>query len=181
MQTCDVVGLCLSVLWLLLPQGLVYSLGQGLVVKPALRYAEGHRFSKGTAMLMCLCCSILGLGRVYATLTTSLTTMYSVFFWLVLSLGLMNTVISSTATRLALADEVGGVLGVLESTEKVSGLLGPALAGVLSRAHHMAPLAAVTACYTLAFALVWFGWAVVGTGRDTAVITSSSSSIKKKI
>ena len=46
---------------------------------------------------------------------------------MVISLGVMNTAITSACSNLAEGDQLGGLFGVLESVESVAGIVGPSL------------------------------------------------------
>jgi predicted MFS family arabinose efflux permease len=74
---------------------------------------------------------------------------------MVVALGVMNTAITTTASRLADKDQLGGFFGLLESVENVAGMMGPAAGGLLASVDGFpATLIAVVTLYALAFALV---------------------------
>ena len=47
------------------------------------------------------------------------------------ALGLLNTSISTIVTRISTGDKVGGLMGVLDTSEKLAGVVGPSVGGVL--------------------------------------------------
>ena len=57
--------------------------------------------------------------------------MYALYVPMVISLGVMNTAITSACSNLAEGDQLGGLFGVLESVESVAGIVGPSLGGAL--------------------------------------------------
>jgi len=73
----------------------------------------------------------------------------------VIALGVMNTAITTAASRLAHKEQLGGFYGVMESVENVAGMVGPALGGLLARVDGFpATLVAVVCFYAAAFVLV---------------------------
>jgi len=67
----------------------------------------------------------------------------------------MNTAIASACSRLAGADQVGGLYGVMESVENLAGLVGPALGGLLFKVHKTLPIVTVVVIYFCVFVAVW--------------------------
>ena len=99
--------------------GLVYALSQGFVSKAVIgRYGDRPR------LVLSLASAFLGLGRVIAYTTSSLPVVYLTFAFIVTSLGVANTVLSSDATRIAGEDDIGGMLGFLDAVQCVSGMVG---------------------------------------------------------
>ena len=129
--------------------GLSYALSQGVVAKPLIR-ACGARPSR----LILACIVVLGGGRPVALRTASLAAVYALYAGMVVSLGVMNTAITTACSGLAAADQLGGLFGVMESVESVAGLVGPTVGGLAAARGPAAPLVAVCGCYALAFALV---------------------------
>eukprot|EP00967_Tisochrysis_lutea_P003737 scaffold4433_cov35-Tisochrysis_lutea.AAC.6 len=74
---------------------------------------------------------------------------------MVIALGVMNTAITTAASRLADKEQLGGFFGLLESVENVAGMIGPVLGGMLAGIEVLnATLVVVIGLYALAFALV---------------------------
>mmetsp|Transcript_21767 Transcript_21767/g.51689 ORF Transcript_21767/g.51689 Transcript_21767/m.51689 type:complete len:99 (-) Transcript_21767:591-887(-) len=66
-----------------------------------------------------------------------------------MALGVLNTSISTTVTRIATHDNVGGLMGVLDTAEKLAGVVGPTVGGALYAYHTFAPVVTVIAGYVL--------------------------------
>merc|ERR1711903_86678 len=92
-----------------------YALSQGVVAKPLIR-ACGARPSR----LILACIVVLGGGRPVALRTASLAAVYALYAGMVVSLGVLNTAITTACSRLAAADQLGGLFGVMESVESVA-------------------------------------------------------------
>lgn len=105
--------------------------------------------------LLLVCIAVLGAGRVVAMNTASLTVVYIVMALVIMSLGVVNTAMNSAVTRLADADEVGGLIGVIEAVESSAGLVGPTLGGLLFRQNPNFPLVCVVGLYGVVFVAVW--------------------------
>lgn len=98
--------------------------------------------------------SRIGQGRLVTALTSSIYVMYLGVTLSIVALGVLNNAINTTVTRISEAGSVGGLMGVLDTAEKLAGVVGPTAGGVLYASHPMAPVAAVTAGYVLMMALV---------------------------
>ena len=72
-------------------------------------------------------------------LTNSLTAVYVIMAAVIIALGIMNTAMSSAVTKLADADQIGGLMGVMEAIENCAGLVGPGLGGILFRTGSSVP------------------------------------------
>jgi MFS family permease len=72
----------------------------------------------------------------------------------VAALGLLNTSISTIVTRISTSDTVGGLMGVLDTSEKLAGVVGPSIGGVLYAYHFFAPVYALVFAYALLAVLV---------------------------
>jgi len=130
--------------------GLTYALAQGFIAKPLVRY-----FGKDVSSLVLLCILILGGARPLALYTPHVGVVYACYVPMVVALGVMNTAITTTASRLADKDQLGGFFGLLESVENVAGMMGPTAGGLLASVDGVpATLIAVVGLYALAFALV---------------------------
>jgi len=143
--------------------GLTYALSQGLVAKPLVKL-----FGHDPTRLLLLCILLLGGSRPFALLTSSIYVVYALYIPMVISLGVMNTAITTAASNLADGSQLGGFFGFLESVESSAGIIGPTLGGLLSKAsYEHATLAAVCAAYACAFVLVFlfFGTHVVSPAK----------------
>jgi len=133
--------------------GLVYALSQGFVAKAFLCRAGSER---RTATLL-LCCAVIGGGRVVALHTSSLSVVYMMFFLIVTALGIVDTVLTADAARLAVGSGFGKLFGVLEATKKGSGMVGPVLGGLIGKKFGTTmTLGTVIVCYMIVFGLVYF-------------------------
>lgn len=130
--------------------GFTYALSQGFVAERLVRWTA----NKPSALLLG-CIFVLGGARPIALWTSSVYVVYALYVPMVISLGVLNTAISTASTHLADKAQLGGFFGVMESVENVAGMFGPALGGLLSQtAGEKGTLAAVVGCYGAAFALV---------------------------
>ncbi len=73
-------------------------------------------------------------------------------------MGVLNNAINTTVTRISTAGSVGGLMGVLDTAEKLAGVVGPTVGGVLYAAHALAPMVAVTAGYVVMMGVVFVGF-----------------------
>jgi len=108
--------------------GLTYALSQGFIAKPLVR-----SFGDKVSRLLLLCILVLGGARPLALYTQSVGVVYACYVPMVIALGVMNTAITTAASRLAQKEQLGGFYGVMESVENVAGMVGPALGGLLAR------------------------------------------------
>lgn len=130
--------------------GLCYAISQGFVAQVLIRLA-----GENSTLVLIVCMIALSLGRVIAITTYSLYMMYIVMAFVIIALGVVNTTISSACSRLAGADQVGGLFGIMEGVENISGLIGPALGGLLYRLNDNVPLLAVVGIYLLLLVFVF--------------------------
>lgn len=130
--------------------GLCYAASQGFLARLFIRLC-----GEDSTILLLICISGLGLGRVGAMLTSSLVVVYIIMAVVIICLGIMNTAIASACSRLAGADQVGGLYGVMESVENLAGLVGPALGGVLFKINKTLPIVSVVFIYLCVFVAVW--------------------------
>ena len=140
--------------------GLTYAFSQGVVAKHVVKQnkTSGNDGRRRIHVLQ-LCCVALGVGRVMAFHTTSLSAVYLMFAGIVSALGVMNTILTGDTATLASPEEVGGLYGVLESVESVAGMVGPLTGGTLALIHPIhAPLTAVVSLYTIVFLMVSWGY-----------------------
>jgi hypothetical protein len=96
-------------------------------------------------------------GRLVTALTDSLVMLYVGVTLSIAALGVLNNAINTTVAQISQAGSVGGLMGVLDTAEKLAGVAGPTVGGVLYAAHAFAPVVAVTAGYVFMMALV--AWA----------------------
>jgi DHA1 family tetracycline resistance protein-like MFS transporter len=143
--------------------GLCYALSQGVFAKMAIKYT-----GEDTTALICGCCLLLSVGRVMAMLTTSLVAMYAIMAPVIVALGIINTALTGASAKLAAQDEVGGLFGILEAVESLSGFIGPALGGILYSANKSLPLITVVGLYWIVFisVYIYFRKTIVGYRRD---------------
>jgi MFS family permease len=129
--------------------GLCYALSQGVFAQYLIKLAGNNPTN-----LLCVCAVSLSVGRVMAMMTDSLPLVYVIMAAVIIALGIMNTAMSSAVTKLADADQVGGLMGVMEALENCAGLVGPTLGGMLFRLGENVPITIVVGCYILVFVLI---------------------------
>jgi MFS family permease len=166
--------------------GLAYALSQGFVANKLMSYmvvsgnskdsSNSKRHDVGRVRVVQLCCLALGAGRLLAFQTTSLLAVYILFALIITALGVVNTILTADTSRVAPANEIGGLYGVLEAVQSGAGMVGPMLGGALAFVHPIhAPLAAVVGLYGLIFVLVTFGYEhYVLSSQQPAKITCKS-------
>lgn len=125
--------------------GLWYAASQGVIAHFLIKMTKENPTIVMLGSLICL-----ALGRVIALYTSSIYIVYIVMAVVIIALGVVNTLISSACSRLADRDQVGGLFGVMEAIENVSGLIGPTLGGFLYSANSSIPIVAVVVIYTSA-------------------------------
>lgn len=131
--------------------GLCYAVSQGLLAKLFIKMAGED---PTIVLLVCIC--VLSLGRVLAMLTSSLILVYAIMAIVIVALGVVNTALSSACSRLVDSDQIGSLFGVLEATESLAGMIGPALGGLLYKFNPHLPILAVVFCYSLVFFSITF-------------------------
>ena len=132
--------------------GLCYALSQGVIAQRVIK-----RAGKNPTNLLCGCAISLSAGRVLAMITTNIVGVYIIMAAVIIALGIMNTAMTSAVTKLADADQVGGLMGVVEAIENCAGLVGPTLGGLLFQfGGEWTPLGAVVTLYGTVFVLLWF-------------------------
>jgi MFS family permease len=130
--------------------GLCYALSQGVIAQHVIK-----RAGRNPTGLLCACAVSLSAGRILAMLTTNIVGVYIIMAAVIIALGILNTAMTSAVTKLADADQVGGLIGVIEAIENSAGLVGPALGGVLFKIGEWVPLGAVVLFYGAVFVLLW--------------------------
>ena len=63
---------------------------------------------------------------------------------MILSLGVLNTFLSTRVSQLTDADKLGTLFGLFESIEKLAGIGGPLIGGVLAQLDENVPIGLVT-------------------------------------
>ena len=91
-------------------------------------------------------------------LTSSVYVMYLGIVVSITALGVLNNTINTTVARISQAGSVGGLMGVLDTAEKLAGVVGPTVGGVLYAWHGLAPVVAVTAGYVAMMAVAAVGF-----------------------
>lgn len=153
--------------------GLTYALSQGVVAKPLVRRTRGD-----PSYLLMLCVLCLGGLRPVALWTTSLSVVYACYVPMVLALGVMNTAIATACSNLADRTQLGGFIGVLESVESLSGIIGPTVGGLATRAWgETGAVLAVCGCYAavLLLILLFFGAHVAAASKATAAAAADTT------
>lgn len=136
--------------------GLSYAFSLGYVAKYIIAMLSTKQ---QRPKILLVCCVILGFGRCLAFSTERIVDIYIIFFILIVSLGIMNTIMNVDASDLVSSAQVGTLFGILESVESTAGIVGPFFGGVLSLWNPLiAPLTAVVMCYLFVFCLVMWGY-----------------------
>ena len=141
--------------------GLGYAASQGLVSKPAIRFAETR--GGGEKNLLVACCACLSLGRVAAVASTSLPLVYAAYAPVIVALGVVNAAITGAVSRVAPPDERGTFFGVVSAIESCTGIVGPMVGGVVSLKGTGAVCAVVCALYAAAAAVIHRHWHLLAT------------------
>jgi len=118
---------------------------------------------RGRIQILQLACITLGIGRVIAFKLTDIRLVYAVFFLIVVSLGLVNTVLTVDAGRCVPQNEIGGLYGILDAAQSAAGMIGPVVGGGLVRIRWGgdgmgAPLGTVVALYAVVWIMVTLGY-----------------------
>jgi hypothetical protein len=148
--------------------GVLYAATQRLAAGPLSRWPQR------SALLGSVVC--IGCGRLCAvTLSYTEPALYASFGLAVAGVAVFNTLINGMATRISERNGTGGLLGLIQSAEDVSGLIGPTLGSIAFTLSPVGPLSACLALYVVL--LLWVGtrWSVVeaaalaaGTSQDNA-------------
>mmetsp|Transcript_20403 Transcript_20403/g.40476 ORF Transcript_20403/g.40476 Transcript_20403/m.40476 type:complete len:572 (+) Transcript_20403:71-1786(+) len=138
--------------------GFTYAMSQAVVSKPVMA-----KFEKDPRPLLVGCLVLLSGGRALAATALTLQGMFAGTFFVILSLGVVNVAVAAAVSQVASSEEVGGLFGVVEAMESVSGIIGPALGGAVAKwgesyGWAQAPLVAVLGMYSLVACLVALGW-----------------------
>lgn len=126
--------------------GLCYAVSQGYLAQKFIIIA-----GEDVTFVLLMCVIGLSFGRVFVMLTNDLTLVYIIMAMVIVALGVMNTAINSSCSRLADANQIGGLTGLMESVESLAGLIGPTLGGVLFRLNKNVPIITVVLLYTMIF------------------------------
>lgn len=133
--------------------GITYAFSQGFLAKRIIHILG----ATGKIYLIMMCCVVLGVGRFVAFHTESLIVVYASFLFIINALGTLNTLFTADTGSIAPSKEIGGLFGLLQSSESAAGMLGPFLGGMIS--HYLgkdAPLIAVITIYIyLLFFVLW--------------------------
>lgn len=117
-----------------------------------------NRFGKDQTVLLIVCLGALGLGRYITASTSNIYIFYSCISLTVFALGIVNTSVSTTITRIASDSNVGGLMGVLDTSEKLAGIVGPAIGGALYAYWNFAPVLVVCLGYIVLAGGVFVGF-----------------------
>ena len=110
--------------WIFFYVGIVLAALQGgLIGRLSSRFGEARLVTAGAATL--------GIGLLGLTFAGALAAVLVVNGLLAIGMGLLNPSVTSLISRIAGADERGGVMGVSQSAASLARILGPALAGAV--------------------------------------------------
>ncbi len=154
--------------------GLCYAASQGFAASLI------KKAGKDPTNLLLICVVFLGIGRIAAMGTTSLVIVYIIMALVIVALGVMNTAITTAVTRLADADEVGGLIGVMESVESSAGLIGGWFGGLLFKFDRRLPLATVVMLYAAVFVAISLFYRNFVVNHKVATATAHRSAANKK-
>eukprot|EP01062_Namystynia_karyoxenos_P058979 TRINITY_DN50402_c0_g1_i1.p1 TRINITY_DN50402_c0_g1~~TRINITY_DN50402_c0_g1_i1.p1 ORF type:complete len:495 (+),score=161.06 TRINITY_DN50402_c0_g1_i1:78-1487(+) len=93
------------------------------------------------------CTALLCAGRMLVAVSATRAQMYAGTVVCVSGLGVLNVALSSSASRVAPPERLGGLMGGIDLAEKVAGVIGPFIGGLLFSWHELAPVAAVCSIY----------------------------------
>lgn len=126
--------------------GVCYAGNQLFCAGPAIRKAGDD-----PTRIMALCVFVLGLGRLFYALSASIAQLYASMVLTIQGLGVLNTAISTLATRISGSEkDTGALMGLLDAAEKFGGVTGPTLGGLL---YALTPLAPAGFCISFYFGL----------------------------
>lgn len=111
--------------------GIFYT-GSQLVVAPAAISFVQRRGEVAQKRLVLVCVAVMAAGRAAAYLSHNMHTAGSAMVLVIMALGTLNTFISARVSLLAADDALGATFGLFEAAEKVAGISGPLLGGVLA-------------------------------------------------
>jgi DHA1 family tetracycline resistance protein-like MFS transporter len=110
--------------WIFFYVGVLLAAMQGgLIGKLAKRFGEARLVTAGSA--------IIALGLLGIAFSGALWTVLVAAAFLSVGMGLLNPSVTSLVSRVAGADERGGVMGVSQSASSLARVLGPAVAGAV--------------------------------------------------
>jgi DHA1 family tetracycline resistance protein-like MFS transporter len=110
--------------WIFFYVGIVLAALQGgLIGRLSSRFGEARLVTAGAATI--------GIGLLGLAFAGSLAAVLVVNGLLAIGMGLLNPSVTSLVSRVAGADERGGVMGVTQSASSLARILGPALAGAV--------------------------------------------------
>mmetsp|Transcript_3728 Transcript_3728/g.8609 ORF Transcript_3728/g.8609 Transcript_3728/m.8609 type:complete len:483 (+) Transcript_3728:255-1703(+) len=130
--------------------GFVYATSQVLS-----KYFVNRTANDPTRLIM-VCAVLMGIGRYSSAVTSSLAVFYVSLTLSILALGIINNSVNTTVTRLGGRDKVGGLMGVLDTSEKLAGVVGPTLGGFLYSYDPFTPVLAVCSGYVvISLGVLW--------------------------
>lgn len=131
--------------------GLVLATIQGVLVHKVVK-----RVGEARLVPAAIFCIALGIGLV--PFVWSVPTLLVALFVLAVGMGFNNPSLSSMVSRVADADDQGGVLGLASSLASLGRVVGPALGGLLYDAYGMTtPYLSASALMFVAFAMAFAG------------------------
>eukprot|EP00038_Savillea_parva_P003219 m.122470 g.122470 ORF g.122470 m.122470 type:complete len:498 (+) comp11107_c0_seq2:88-1581(+) len=134
--------------------GVLYALTQRLAARPLARWPQRPAL---VGSILCI-----AVGRFGAIMTAfAEPTLYATFGLAVAGVAVFNTLINGMATQIAQQDAMGGLLGLIQSAEDVSGLVGPWLGSIAFALSPVGPLYVCLALYAVCLAAVATQWSVV--------------------
>jgi len=137
--------------------GFGFAISQGFLAKYLLKNFGSNDY--GRTKLLLICAGVLGGGRFVVYQTESILVVYAVFGLIITALGVINTIFTADASKIASSNELGGLFGVLGSMESLAGISGPILGGMFSRIHPISgPLTAVLVLYSVVFSMIYVGY-----------------------
>lgn len=177
--------------------GLVYALSQGYLSPRILalltttnkvtppqqqhqKVGKGSDDHRGRIRILQLACITLGIGRAVAFHLKDIRFVYAVFFLIVVSLGLVNTVLTVDAGRCVPPSEIGGLYGILAAAESAAGMVGPVIGGGLVRLGWGengvgAPLGTVVGLYGLLWVMITLGYERLVLGMGTMITAETKT------
>jgi hypothetical protein len=119
--------------------------------------------------------------NLFAAVATSLANnRYTSFGLAVVGLAIFNTLVNGMATRIAARNATGGLMGLLQSSEDFSGIVGPSVGSLAYQMHPAGPLAVCILLYVGLAVVLGIEWPVVVAEGEVAEASATRAAAKRK-
>ena len=119
------------------------------------------------AMLASIMCVAVGRWGAFA-LAYNEAVLYASFGLAVVGVALFNTLVNGMATRIAARNATGGLMGLLQSSEDFSGIVGPSIGSLAFELHTAGPLSVCLVLYAVLSVVMIAEWPVVVAEAEAA-------------